>query len=162
MEPTVSGFIWFIQSIMGISSSVLPTTAPVIQWSFDLAVSIANQQLQAIPIGSPPYSSIYNAAVYNLAGDFLIQYAPDVPDAPIVPGSNPPAPFFQNQRQSLGINTFVGGVIQSTGDQGTNQSMVVPDFAQGLTMMNLSQVKTVWGRTYLSLAQGAGTMWGIS
>lgn len=71
MEPTIAGFITFIQQVMGITSNYLPTTAPVITAAFNVAMSIVDPLLCQID------PSIYQLAVYNLAGDNLIRFAPD-------------------------------------------------------------------------------------
>ena len=97
--------------------------------------------------------SPYAMAVYNLAGDRLVNFAQDQVGQT----------FFQTMRTNLGLNSFVGGVISATADNGTSQSMVVPEAMETLTFSDLSTLKTPWGRQYLGMAQdyGAGP-WGIS
>jgi hypothetical protein len=160
MGPTVAGFLTFVRTVMGIAAGVLPDSSPAIQAAYDYAIVVVNASLAGVP--SPATSpSIYAQAVYNLAGDALVNAALDVPGGPTVPGSSPPAPYFQALRQSFNIHGFVGGVISSTGDEGTNESMVVPDAIKLFTMMNLQQLKTPWGRQYMAIAQSYGNLFGM-
>lgn len=69
--PTLAGFIAWLQAVMGITPNYLPTTAPVITTAFNVAMSIANSDFACMDI------SIYALMVYNLAGDNLLNYAPD-------------------------------------------------------------------------------------
>ena len=147
--PTLAGYQSFIQNVMGISTTVLPTSNPAIPFSFDVALAIVNRTLSCV-------SLMYTIAVYNLAGDWLINVAQDQPDAPNVPGSKPPAPFFANMRQVLKIDSFIAGVVQSSGDEGTNQSLLVQDAAKDFTLDDLQRLKTPWGRQYLAIAQKYG------
>ena len=62
----------------------------------------------------------------------------------------------------MAINSFVAGVIESSADESTSQSMKVPDQFEGLTIADLQNLKTPWGRTYLGIAQSIRTDWGIS
>jgi hypothetical protein len=156
MIPTAAGFLVFIRQQMGISTAVLPDTSPYVGWAFNVAVEIVNLQLDCI---SP---LIYGLAVYNLAADNLINYAQDLPGAPIIDGSQPPAAFFQALRQSWDITGFVPGVITSSADVSTSESLLVPDFMKGLTLADLQNLKTPYGRQYLAFAQRIGTNWGLS
>ena len=71
--------------------------------------------------------------------------------------------FFSDLRKKMNIDGFVSGVISSSGDEGTNQSMVVQEAAKQFTLKDLQNLKTPWGRTYLGLAQSFGpTTWGLS
>lgn len=142
---------------MGITTAQLPPSSPVIAMAFNVALDIVNL---AINNASP---DMYTLAVYNLAGDNLVNYAQDPAGAPNVEGSDPPAPFFQNMRTQLNVNAFVSGVIQSSGDQGTNNSMVVQEAAKNFTLSDLQSLKTPWGRQYLSIAQRYGpSIWGLN
>jgi len=162
--PTVAEFLLFIRNVMGISTTVLPDASPVIAMAFNVAIAIVNLQLSIIPVGpAPAKSSIYNLAVYNLAGSNLLNYAQDLAGAAIVPGSGDPGlPYFQYTRQKYNINGFVSGVVQSSGDEGTSVSMVVQEAAQTFTLMDIQHLKDPFGRAFLSFAQQAGTLWGIN
>ena len=175
MNPTLAGFLAFIRSEMGINSTVLPDSTPAIGWAFSVAMAIVNPDLAAAGFNGPAYMpppstigggaqniSIFTLAVYNLAGDNLINYAPDVPDAPDVPGSDPAAPYFQYLRNKFGITNFVAGVVASTGDQGSSVSLQVPEALKNLTLADLQYLKTPYGRQYLAFAQRYGTLWGLT
>lgn len=145
--PTLEGFQWFVTNIMDISSTYLPTDSIFIPYAFNIALVTTNKVLACIP---PP---IYSTAVYNLAGDTLINVAQDQP------GDH----LFQGLREKFNINGFVGGVISFSADQATSESLNVPTAMDGLTFGDLQTLKTPWGRTYLAIAQSAGpVLWGIS
>jgi hypothetical protein len=160
MQPTLAGFQSFIVNVMGINTTILPADSPVIAMALGVALGIVNQALLAagcgpsIP-GVPPIS-FYTLAVYNLAGSNLLSYAQDQPDAPNVPGSNPPAPFFQNLRQKWDLLGFVSGVVTAAGDEGTNTTLIVQEAAKNFTLANLQQLKDPYGRQYLAIAQSYG------
>jgi hypothetical protein len=172
-SPTLAGFLVFIREGMGISSTILPDNDPSIPLAFAVALAIVNPALQAMPIPSSDAAgvslnsgglTIYTFAVYNFAADRIINFAQDQPNAEPVKGSGDPGlPFFQWQRKELNINGFVPGVIQSSNDETTGESFVVQEAAKQFTLMNIQQLKTLWGRQYLSLAQSFGpTTWGLS
>ncbi len=68
---TLAGFLTFVRSQMGISTVVLPDASPSIAASYLESVEIVNL---AILDAS---TLIYDLAVYNLAGDILINNASD-------------------------------------------------------------------------------------
>lgn len=166
-EPSLARFITFIRTIMGIDTTVLPDGSAVIPIALKVALALVNQDLRQVtgqlcpPIDDHPIS-MYVWAVYNLAGDNLLNYAQDLPDAAIVPGSDPPAAFFANTRRVWNVNGFVSGIIQSASDNGTGESMVVMDAAKNFTLGNLQNLKTPYGRAYLALSQDMGSIWGVS
>lgn len=153
MDPTLAGFQDFITNVMGINSTVLPTSSVIIPAVYNLAINTVNQALQCIDNANPAQATIYAFAVYNLAGDFLVNYAQDQVGQT----------FFSDLRKSLGLNSAVLGIINSTSDVSTSQGMIVPEWASNLTFANLQSLKTPWGRNYLGFAQSYGsTIWGIS
>ena len=159
--PTQYGFLNFIYTVMGVTPDILPPTSAVIGVAYRIAVDLVNRQLCAIP-------DVYTLAVYNLAGDNLINFASDLDGAPAVPGSissaNPNGlPFFAYARSRWNINGFVSGVISGSNDESTGQTLVVQDAAKNFTLANLQQLKTPYGRRYLAFAQSYGpSTWGIS
>jgi hypothetical protein len=71
--------------------------------------------------------------------------------------------FFADLRKEFGLLSLVGGPVQTSSDQGTSQTLVVPDFFKTITMGDLDLLKTPWGRAYMAYAQKAGpTVVGIS
>lgn len=154
-RPTLTGFTTFVRNEMGIPTSVLPDGSVWIQWAFNQAVSLVNHQIRVVPLQ-------YLLAVYNLAADTLVNIAQDEEGAPPVVGSKPALPFFAFTRRKLNLNSFVTGVISSTSDEGTSESMVVPDWVKNMTLADLQLVKTPWGQKYLGIAQAVGSDWGLS
>lgn len=153
MGPTLAGFMAFVANVMAIPTAALPTSSPIIPIAYQIALEIVNQALACVPASSPSTPSLYALAVYNLAGDRLINYAPDQAGQT----------YFADLRKTLNISGFVGGVISSTADQGTSESLVVPDAMKGLTFADLQTLKTPYGRTYLGIAQSYGpSVWGLS
>jgi hypothetical protein len=52
--------------------------------------------------------------------------------------------------------------VQSAADESTSDALTVPDFVKGLTMQNLQQIKTPYGRQYMAITQELGPVWGMS
>ena len=156
IKPNAVDYTVFIRSVMGISTAVLPDDSAAITFSLAVALELVSLDLQTI---SP---TMYALAVYNLAGDRLLNYAQDLPDAPDIQGSNPPAPFFAAARSSYKINSFVAGVVKSAEDESTGESLQINEIQQ-LSLMDLQNLKTPFGRTYLQIAQTTGpTAYGLS
>lgn len=156
---------------MGINTTVLPTNSPVIAMALAVAMAIVNPALKSVclptvdaaGVGISAGQSIYTLAVYNLAGDNVINYAQDLPDAPPIAGSDPPMAYFAWVRKQWNVLGFVSGVIQSAADESTSESMVVQEAAKNFTLANMQQLKTPYGRQYLALAQSYGpTTWGMT
>jgi hypothetical protein len=131
---------------MGLTTAQLPDASPSIALSYNIAVEIVYSVMQCFS------SLIYDQCVYNLAADTLVNIAQDQPGQTI----------FADLRKSFSLNTFIGGVISSSADVSTSESMATPDFVKTLTLANLQQLKTPWGRQYLAYAQSAGPLWGLS
>lgn len=155
MNPTLAGFLAFISGVMGISTAQLPSNAPIIPFVYNLAVNTVNPALALMSNADTTQPTLYATAIYNLAGDLLIQLAPDQTGPP-------PSTYFAGLRTNFGCNSFVGGVINSTSDNSTSEGMELPEFVKGLTIGQLQNLKTPYGRAYLAIAQGYGTLWGLS
>ena len=155
--PTLAGFIVFIRTVMQINTTVLPDDSTFIVWAFNVAMEIVNDQ---IALAS---SLMYTLAVYNLGGDNLLNYAPDLPDAPLYPPDNADGTtFFMYMRTKFNLTGFVSGVITAANDETTGQSLQVPDAFKGLTISDLQNLKTPYGRQYLAIAQRYGEIWGLT
>jgi len=171
-------------------------------------------------------SIIYDLAVYNLAGDTLINYAHDISATiatitwstgiatvttttahgflggdPIVIAAQSPTGYnsppeksfqisvtsstvftyalvndpgtqtmpgtaseiyFQTLRAKWNIYGFVSGIISSSNDESTGQSLVTPEKMKNLTMANLQNLKTPYGRQYMAFIESYGPIWGVS
>lgn len=143
---TLTEYLSFIRDQMGLTTAQLPDASPSIALSYNIAVEIVYSVMQCFS------SLIYDQCVYNLAADTLVNIAQDQPGQTI----------FADLRKSFSLNTFIGGVISSSADVSTSESMATPDFVKTLTLANLQQLKTPWGRQYLAYAQSAGPLWGLS
>jgi len=139
-------FLANIRGSMGITTVQLPDASTDIDAALNLALALVYAPMQNAS------QLIYDSAVYNLGGSNLIEFASDQTGQT----------FFADMRKKFNINGFVPGAIQSASDEGTSESMLIPDFMKNLTMADLQYIKTPWGRTYLSYAQRIGPMWGIS
>lgn len=143
---TSAGFLDFVRNVMGIPSGELPDNSPTLVTAYGVAVETTNCFFATLA------SPIYDLAVYNLGGDYVINWAPNIS----------PSTYFTDLRKTYKIGAFVAGVIASTADESTSESMTVPDFFQALTLSDLQLLKTPYGRYYLSIAQKFGTLWGLS
>ena len=153
MGPTLSGYLSFIRNVMAVPTGALPDNSAVIATSYNTSLALVNRALCRVRNPDPAQPSIYALAVYNLAGDRLVNYAQDIP----------PLTYFQDLRKELNLTGFVGGIITSSNDESTGESLVVPKFAENLTMSDLQRLKTPWGRQYLEFIQDYGpSIWGFS
>lgn len=150
--PTPDGFLIWVRGFMGVPASVLPDNSPYLGYAYDIAITTVNTLLAAAP-------NQYALAVYNLGGDRLVNITPDA--VPLVVYKNE-LPYWAYQREAFKIYAFSAGVVQSASDEGTSDSLLVPDAFKGLTMSDLQNLKTPWGRNYLSYAQKFGSLWGLT
>ncbi|MEJ0017530.1 MAG: hypothetical protein WDN25_13385 [Acetobacteraceae bacterium] len=146
IAPTAAGFLDFLRKMVGINPPDLPNNAPSIAMAYGLAVTIVNDNLRVAG------GSIYSLAVYNLATDILINWAPDQPGRR----------YFAKTRKALNITQFIPGVVSASADQATSETLLVPEQMKMLTIGNLQNLKTSYGQQYLALAQSVGTLWGMS
>jgi hypothetical protein len=144
---TLSGFLTFIRQIMGIKTRDLPDNSPYIELAYAVALELVLPGIKAAS------ALLYQQAVYNLAGDNLVTFAMDQPGCH----------FFEELRDKLNILKFTAGVVSSSSDQGTSQSLEVIKAAKDFTLGNLQNLKTPWGRAYLAIAQAYGpSIWGLT
>lgn len=151
--PTIEGFITFIRDVMGIPVEALPDDSATVILAFDVAVAIVNQQLELAS------QLIYNLCVYNLGGDCVINWAPDL--IPF-PDSDPAVGYFTYLRKQFGVYEFIGGIVTTASDQGTAGAVMVSEGLKNLTVNQLNNLKTPYGRAYMGWAASVGTLWGIS
>lgn len=158
-QPTLEDWLVWVNQIMGVPSIWLPPTSPAIPLAYSLAISIVNPVFASVP------GPIYQQMVFNLAGHLLVTYAQDVTTKPPYPYKvvdGEPYGYFSYIRKTNNVTGFVTGIVQSTGDEGTSVSLVVPESFKNLTMSQLQLTTTIWGRTYLGFAQDWNAPWGIS
>lgn len=155
---SLAGYTAFIRDAAGISAAVLPDNSPWIDFTYRISVDTVNLQLlQASP-------DFYLLAVYNLGVDGLFNYAPDVtPTVPYdVPGNVAKLPFFAYYREKWKIYDFTAGVVQATSDEGTSVTLLVQKAADNFKLADLQNLKTIFGRRYLEIAQRISTLWGLT
>jgi hypothetical protein len=145
-KPTLAGFIAWMQDVVQVPTSALPSNSPVIPIAYGVALDLCLTGIQAIS------QDIYTLCVYNLAMDNLINYAPDQTGQT----------YFQDLRKQFGINNFVAGVVQSTSDESTSTSYAVSEDLKNLSLADLMYLKTPYGRLYMSYAMRLGPLWGMS
>jgi hypothetical protein len=145
-QNNLNNFILWIRQIMAVETDVLPDDSPYIITAYLISNEIVNLYLAGVsPI-------LYYQAIYNLGGDILVNITQDVP----------PSTYWANLRSSLGTNSFIPGMINATNDEDTSAAILTPLGLQNITLGDLQNMKTPWGRMYLSIAQSVGSMWGLS
>jgi hypothetical protein len=154
--PSLDGYIDWIRAIMGINENILSDTSIYIEMSYDISLEVVNRYLD---IASP---GIYTIAVYNLAGDYLINIAQDNDPSSCGCEPNPDPTFWADLRAKFQINSFIPGLVDTAADQGTSAGIKLLASMEGLTIADLQTLKTPYGRVYMGIAQSIGSMWGVS
>lgn len=154
--PSLAGFTAWLPNVAGISTTVLPSSSPIIGIAYQVSWDTVNPLINAVAPNE------YTLVVYNLATHDVVCFAMDQLNAPPIAGSDPPMPFFEYTRFQLKVNAFTPGVVASTSDEGTSVSLLNPDFMKTFGMSDTQLLKTPWGRTYMGFAQKFGTLWGLS
>jgi hypothetical protein len=144
--PNVTDYTTFLYEVVGIPAVNLPSTAPIIAMSLQIATDIVSK---AILFAS---ADMYVLAVYNLAADRLFNFASDVEGQT----------YFDDYRKKWKILSLSVGVPAAASDQGTSVGLLNPESLKGLTLANLQNLKTPMGRDYLQIAQSLGAIWGVS
>lgn len=145
-QPNLVDFISMIRNEIGIQASLVPDTFPAFEASLAYATHWVIRSLQSVD------NCLYLRAVYCLASDRLINIAQDPS------GTN----VFSTIRSNLKITSFTPGVIAASADESTSQSFQVAESLSNLTLPDLQNLKTPWGREYLGYAQQAAPIWGLS
>ena len=120
---------------------------PIVYTSFTVAMAIVNDALaQATP-------ATYVLAVYNLAMDRLVRFAPDQQNQT----------YFSGLRTQFNLVSTSVGAVASASDQGTSASIANPEWMRQMTMRDIQTLRTPWGREYMGFAQAWGPfVWGLS
>lgn len=146
--PTLEGFTEFVTDVMGVPAASFPSEGSL-GMVFRLARDLVMTDLNAID------PSLYEACVYNLAASYLLKFAQDNPQ------SAQPR-YWADIRKNLGMNTTTPGLIQSSSDNGTSQSWMIPDSLKNLSLADLDAMKNPYGQFYLSIMQQVGSVWGMA
>ena len=161
--PTLSAFTDFVFNTMGVPSSALSSGSPAISTAFSVALQIVYTPLSqfAGPSVTPPGIgiSLYELAVYNLAGSNLINFTQDATNAPVYKDD---MPYFEYYRQKWNLLGPISGVVSSAADESTSTSLQVPEQLKYLTLSDLQLTKDPWGRQYLNIMSRTGFLVGMS
>lgn len=157
LQPNLTDFLTFLREYVRIDPLYLPDNSLAIVYAFQAAMAKTPSDLAAIPSfpvspQNPMPWSTYAFAVYNLGADRIINFAHDQDGRT----------YFKDMRKDLGINTFRAGVVASSGGTGNSQSTLNPEFMKNLTMGDLQNMKTSYGRDYLDAIQTIGPLWGLT
>lgn len=141
-----AGFLAFVRTTAGIDATALPDASPAITDAYTYATEVTNLFIECVS------QAIYDLAVYNLGTDYLLNWAPD----------SPPSTYFTDARAAMGLNSFVAGVVSSSSDESTSEALMVPDVFKNISLSDLQNLRTPFGRQYLAIAMKFGTLWGIT
>jgi hypothetical protein len=145
-QPSIEDYITFLRVEAGIDPLYLPDDSLWITASYQIAMEKVSPLLQVAPI-------IYTLSVYNYATHVLVTAAQDQPGKT----------YFADLRARLGLNSQSPGMVQSSSDQGTSQSYLMPKWAQDMTLSGINMLKTPWGQAYVRYAQELGpVIWGLT
>lgn len=144
--PNATDLYTFLTTVAGVPTAALPSDSPYIAWALSYAEEMTLLVLRAVG------QDFYCFAVYCLATSFLLNWCPD----------QPRQTYFADLRKSWNITGFVGGVVNSSADQGTSESLLSPEFLNTLTPGQLQMLKDPFGRQFLSMCAELGPIWGIS
>src|SRR5271156_3233490 len=90
---------------------------PTVIYALDFSLNWVNNQLCLVPSQMGAWT-LYELAVYNLAGDTLINIAQDATPFVIFGSINKiDLPYWKYIRERCGVLNFVAGVVQSTSDE---------------------------------------------
>lgn len=143
--PNIADFLLFIGNSMQIPTSALPANSPWPQYALNRALDLV--------LNIPTVNALeYVIACYMCAGHILLRITPDQAGQT----------YFATARQSFGLLQFIPGAISTASDQGTSDSLVVPDQFKNLTVGDLNFLATPYGREYLSYAQDFGQISGLA
>lgn len=147
--PNLADYTTFVQTSVGIPTSALPSNSPWLGYAFNQGV--------AMTAYVPTVTAIeYVLAVYNCAAHIQISITPDQTGQT----------YFQTLRgNGTGGFNIIGvptGFLNASADQGTSQSMVVPESLQTLSLLDLDFMRTPWGRWWIEYGQDFGPVWGLT
>jgi len=143
-----AGFLNFIRTYAQIPTAALPDNSPYITDAYNAAIDVVNDYIASVS------STMYDNAVYNYGTDYLLNWAPDQSGQT----------YFADVRSknNLNLTGFAAGVIESASDEGTSESLHVPESFDNLMIGDLQLLKTPYGRAYLAIAQKFGPLWGLT
>ena len=130
-----------------VSDPTVNAWSPYLTWAFGQATGASPDP--------PPLLApiIWVLATYNLGMHVLLRIAQDVSGQT----------FFQTNRATFKLGSFVSGVLSASNDENTGVQLVVPEAFKKLSLGNLDLLKTPYGQEYLMYIQQYGpTIVGVS
>jgi hypothetical protein len=169
IPPTINiaDFANWLTTFVGVPAAALPPDPADNQYviaAFWASYANVNQKI----FYANPWE--YRRALYNLGMDNLCNFAvdpnplpPGYPMSSVTGPNGQPLPYWAGLQQQFNVLGFVPGVVVSTSDESTSETLSELDAYKNFTLANLQNLKTPWGRTYIAIAQAVGTApWGIS
>jgi hypothetical protein len=127
-----AGFVTFIRSNMGLSSTALPDDSTSIDTAYNMAVLLCDGwNIVTTTAG------ILDLLTYQLAGHYLIMYGKET--------------CFTGLRKTFGMDMV--GILNSASDTGTAGGFVIPDWVTAGGVVESELAKTPYGRQYLMVAK---------
>lgn len=152
LQPTRAQYLAWLRG-QGITTAAMPDDSLYVDYTFNISLNTVNGAFQRVRNANIGLLSIYSLMVFNLGMDLLINNCPDQEGQE----------FFEELRKKYKVFDFVAGVVQTTNDEGTGVGLLVPEAFAGLTIDQLQNLKTPWGRRYLGWAQKYGpSIWGLT
>jgi hypothetical protein len=144
--PNLADFLTFAAG-QGVPTADVPTSSDAVyqpQYALDAALDeVAGED----SIGASSAVMRYVMAVYNLALHIWVVQGDDLPGQT----------FFSNTRTSMKLLEFTGGVVQSSNDETTGNTLAVVEGYKTLPIYALDYHKTPWGIKYLAYATRYGS-----
>ena len=144
--PSEADFILFCRNVAGITTTVMPDGDPGFDYAYAFALQWIPQTLNCVS------GVMYTAAIYNWGVSLLIEFQQDQAGQT----------FFADLRKQFGVNNFVAGVIQSTSDETTSDTLEIGTALANMNIADLQRVKDPFGRRALSMMSALGPLWGLS
>ena len=144
--PTEAGFVLFCRDVAGITTTVMPDGDPGFDYAYAFALQWIPQTLNCVS------GIMYTAAIYNWGVSLLVEFQQDQSGQT----------FFDNLRTKFGVSNFLAGVIQSTSDESTSDTLEIGTALSNMNLEDLQRVKDPFGRRALSILSALGPYWGLS
>jgi hypothetical protein len=166
--PTISipDYVNWLITFVGVPAEAMPPDPLDNQYvtaSYWIAYATVNMKI----LQANPWE--YRRALYNLGMDRLVSFAmdpvplpPGYPMSPVTGPDGQPLPYWAGLQQQFKVNGFVPGVVIATADESTSQTLSELEAYKNMTLGDLQNLKTPWGRTYMAIAQSVGNLWGLS
>lgn len=142
--PTLAGFIAWAKAVMGLTTAIIPDNSTAYAYAYQVALNVTPQM--------PGVPDIQTLTTYNIGGSQLLMYAQDQSGQT----------FFSTARTKYGMNSFVAGVINSSGDESTHQSMTVGKQMSNMDLLSLQLATNPYGRQALAFMGSIGSLWGLT